>query len=415
MFFNRPKPRPRVHAKSNRVGLDLTARRMRAVVAGSTDRPLLLDGGDVDLRLVLALDRNPAGVGRVGTALVKRMPHLAAVNALGSLGTDRVWKIGRQTCSAEAAVGMAIARAATLLNAEAESIAVALPAWMSASQVPHVVNAATVHQWPMVGTISAPLAVGLDRCPAILAGDSVVVVPDADAQEGAGDIVPIRATSDGGPGSVVFLDADDHALTGSVIWVDRDSVRILATATWPKLSMPLWIDRLIDSIADRCVRLCRRDPRDSADAEQSLFEQIEQALDSLPPSRSVSFHVRAAHWVQDLTLRPGDLDTACTTLVGTAISSLTELIYSSGVPAPPRAIWLTQAAARLPGLLSSIHDHSAESTGVSALPADAVASATAKLTDRWHDGTLPRQHVDTVASPTRATPTALPERLRVGS
>lgn len=414
MFFQRPKPRPRVHAKSQRVGLDLTARRMRAVVAGPVDRPILLDGSDVDLRLVLALDRNPAGVGRVGTALVKRMPHLAAVNALGSLGTDRAWKIGRQACSAEAAVGMAIARAASLLNAEAESIAVALPAWMSASQVPHVVNAATVHLLPMVGTISAPLAVGLDRSQAILAGDSVVV-HDAEGREGPSDIVPIRATSDGGPGSAVFLDADDHALTGSVVWIDRDSVRVLATATWPKLAMPSWIDRLIDSMADRCVRLCRRDPRDSADAEQSLFEQIDEALDRLHPSRSVSFHVRAAHWVQDLTVRPGDLDAACTALVGSAITGLTDLIYGSGVPAPPRAIWLTQAAARLPGLRARIHEHSAESTGVSALPADAVASAAAKLTDRWHDGTLPRQHVDTVASTTLAAPKALPERSRVGS
>lgn len=411
MFFNRPKPRPSVHAKSKRVGLDLTASRLRAIVAGSADRPILLDGTEVDLRFVLALDRAPAGVGRVGTNLVKRMPHLAAINALGSLGTDRVWKIGRQSLSPEAAVGTAIAQAASLLNAEAESVAISLPAWLSTAQVNHVVNAATVHKLPTVGTISAPLAVALDRAPSILSGDSVTV-HDSD---GGADIVPIRPSSDGGPGSAVIVDADDHALSASVVWVDRDAVRVLATAAWPKLAMPLWMDRLIDAMADRCVRLCRRDPRDSAEAEQSLFEQIERSLDGLHASRPVSFHLRAAHWVQDLTVRASDLDSACVALVNTSIANLTDLIYSSGVPAPPRAIWLTHAAARLPGLLASIHDHSAESTDARAMPIDAVASATAKLTDRWHEGTLPRQHVESVCSPNRIH-SALTgrERMRIG-
>lgn len=399
MFFHRPKPRPAVHAKSQRVGLDVTSTRLRAVVEGAVARPILLDSPEVDLRLALKLDAKPIAVGRAAYANVKRAPHLIAANVLGALGGDKLWKSGRSALAPDGALGLAFGHVAGAIAADCEALTLALPGYLSPSQVKSIVTAATVNTLPVVGTVSAALALVVDRADDVRGG---VTVDDTERD----GIVPIRPTAEG-PGSAVVVDADDHALSASVVWVDRDVVRVLASAAWPKLASRLWVDRLIDALADRCVRLCRRDPRDSAEAEQSLFEQIEQSLGAMTTSRPLSFHLRAAHWVQDFAVPPAELDAACANFVAPAIANLTDLIYGSGVPAPPRAIWLTAAAAKLPGLLAAIYDNSAEATDVRALPADAVATAAARLAPRFLAGELPRQHLD-AASPAIADAKRLP-------
>ena len=83
--------------------------------------------------------------------------------------------------------------------------------------------------------------------------------------------------------TVLIVDADDYALTASVVRIAEEEVRSLGSATSPGSGVRLWRERLLDALADRCVRLCRRDPRDSADAEQMLFDQIEDAIDRAGP------------------------------------------------------------------------------------------------------------------------------------
>ena len=61
----------------------------------------------------------------------------------------------------------------------------------------------------------------------------------------------------------------------------------ISSAFWPRFSLKAWKDRLLDAVDGVDLRLCRRDPRDSADAEQALFEQIDDCLDrSVPGSES---------------------------------------------------------------------------------------------------------------------------------
>ncbi len=48
---------------------------------------------------------------------------------------------------------------------------------------------------------------------------------------------------------------------------------------WPQLAVRLWKNKLLDAVSDRCVRMCRRDQRDSAEAEQALYEQLDEVLD----------------------------------------------------------------------------------------------------------------------------------------
>jgi hypothetical protein len=175
-------------------------------------------------------------------------------------------------------------------------------------------------------------------------------------------------------------------------------VKMLASAAWPRLAVKVWKDRLIDGVADRCVRLCRRDPRDSAEAEQALFEQLDEALDHVRSGYRVSLTVRTTHWYQDVIQQPEEFDGYCASLARTAADAVRELVSGSGLPLPPRAVWLTDAAGRLPGLAKAVHQNTPEGTTIDVLPVGAVAHAAAVLVPRWLTGDLPRTHLDTVIS-----------------
>src|SRR5207248_11349664 len=138
---------------------------------------------------------------------------------------------------------------------------------------------------PLRGTAAAPLAVAADRAGAVLDGRPAAA-PAADEW-----VVPMRPTP-AGPGAVIVVDADEFALSAAVVGVDRDAARVAASACWPRLGLKAWTDRLIDAVSDRCVRVCRRDPRDSADAEQALFEQLDAALDRARAGQRVNLTLR---------------------------------------------------------------------------------------------------------------------------
>lgn len=102
--------------------------------------------------------------------------------------------------------------------------------------------------------------------------------------------------------------------------------------------------------------------------------------------------IRTAHWYQDLLLQPEELDGYCAALSQAGAESVRELIAS--LSAPPRAVWLTHAAGRLPGLGLAIHQATPEGTAVEVLPTGAAAHAAAALVPRWLSGDLPRTHLD---------------------
>ena len=111
-------------------------------------------------------------------------------------------------------------------------------------------------------------------------------------------------------------------------------VKMLATVPFPALGTRAWTDRLIAAVSDRCVRLGRRDLRDSAAAEQHLYEQLDAALDVAPTGRAVDLHVRTAHWYQDLSLRPEDLEAFCAPLAKRAVEGVQQALAQAHVAAP---------------------------------------------------------------------------------
>ncbi len=388
MLWSR-KPAPPAADRSRHVGLDLTASRVRgASVGGGRSRPLVLDEPAEDLALFLSLERRAAEAGRAGYALARKVPHLVCSNFLPALGQPREWRAGRLVLTPDTALETSFAALRDAVTAESDAAAMALPAYLTPAQANRVAACAAKARLPLMGTVSAPLAVVGSRAAAVLAGG-----PPA-APAGRSGVVPLHRDP-GGPGSVVVLDADEFALSGAVVAVEPGHVRHLAAASWPRLAVRAWKDRLIDAVADRCVRLCRRDPRDSADAEQALFEQLDDAMERAVQGKRVGLTVRTAHWFQDVVQQPDDFDGACAALARQAVDSVRDLIASAGLTVPPRAVWLTPAAGRLPGLLKAVHAHTAESTAVEPLPPSAVALAVAHLVPRWLSGELPRTHLDT--------------------
>ena len=403
MFWSK-KPTSAVHDRSRVVGLDLTSSRARAVSVGAgRPRTLALDGADEDLRLFANLDRRTPEIGRVGYALARRLPHAVGTNFLPALGLNRSWPTARGSLSAEAAIGLTFAALHPAVTHDSDALGLALPSYLTAAQVKRAAEAATGAKLPLRGTVSAPLAVVAHRADAVLGTHNSSGTAPAEADGGRPDwVVPLRQ-QDTGPGTVVVVDADEFALSAAIVAVDPGEVRLLASALWPRQSAKVWKDRVLDAVSDRCVRLCRRDPRDSAEAEQFLFEQLDDALDRTQHGQSVALTVRSAHWYQDVPQRAEDFEGYCAQLTRQSTDGLRELVASANLPMPPRVVWLTHAAARLPGLADGVYKASAEQTRVAVLPPNTVAEATAALVPRWLAGELPKSHLDT--SIPRATAT----------
>src|SRR5207248_5709790 len=119
-------------------------------------------------------------------------------------------------------------------------------------------------------------------------------------------------------GTALVLDADDHALSAATVVADGGQLWLQAGHDWPALNVRAWKGRLLDRVADRCIRQSRRDPRDSASAEQSLYEQLEDALTAAGQGRMVELLIQTTSWYQNLLVRPEEILTFCEGLVSQA-------------------------------------------------------------------------------------------------
>jgi hypothetical protein len=407
-----------VHDRTRAVGLDLTASRVRAEAVGNKSRALVLDEPDAELLLFISGERRSLAIGRGGFALCRKMPHVVCSNFLASLGQSREWRIGRHTLIAEAALGLIFERLRKPVTEETDAIALALPAYLTPAQVTRVAAAAGRAKLPLKGTAVGALALVADRAHTLLAGKPAapVSIDTADAEW----VVPLRPAA-GGPGAVLVIDADEFAISAVLVSVESDLVRLVGSAVWPRLAVKLWKDKLLDAVSDRCVRLCRRDPRDSAEAEQALFEQLDEALDRARAGQRISLCVRSAHWFQDVLQQPEEFEAHCAALARQAGDCVRDFLNGIGLVEPPRAVWLTDAAGQLPGLVRAVHANTSEGTAVEVLPPNAVASATAALVPRWLSGELPRAHLDSVitlglaTAETRKSVDVSPRRSHEGS
>src|SRR5829696_2706955 len=365
------------------LGVDLNAGRARAAQArAGRNRLFLLDDPRPDLLLAISLEKRTPEVGRAALAACRKLPHTICAGYLPFLGQTTEWRAGRQSLTADGAVALALDRLRSACPGH-DGFSLALPTYLSLSQVGRLLGLAEKARVKVRGTSTVPLALAAERATHFLYGQ---------ADESGESAHAARSIT---PTSVLIVDADEHALTAAVVRLAEEEVRILSAAAFPRLGVRLWRERLLDALADRCVRLCRRDPRDTADAEQMLFDQIEEAVDRARTGQRVSLSVRATHWYQDLVQTPADFDAFCASLCRQAADEVRLFLGVTNEPEPPRAAWLTHDAGRLPGLAAALHQNTTERTNVRILHPEAAAAAIANLTDRWTSGELPRTHLDT--------------------
>ncbi|MFO0845762.1 MAG: FHA domain-containing protein [Gemmataceae bacterium] len=189
-----------------------------------------------------------------------------------------------------------------------------------------------------------------------------------------------------------------------------------------------WLRRLLDAAANRCVRQSRRDPRDSGEAEQSLYEQLLAAIDQGVP-RLAQLHVQGTGWFSHLVFHADELTAMVTPLLRQALADLDAILATTDAVAPLLAVVVTHAAAGLPGLVpllqarvppppaaagaadeeadygdSLLRAAEAGDSPVHVLPADTPACVAHELAVRVHRGDFPRGHLDVVSMPQAESP-----------
>ncbi len=366
------------------IGLDLNAGRARAVQAAPGRVTELVPlAGEAELPLALSLEGRSPEVGRAGLGLIRRAPHLACANFLPCLGERHEWSAGRHRLDAAQALALVLDRLRPACTA-AQAVTLAVPTYLRAEQVEALLRVAEKARLPVCGWVAAPLAVTLT---------AYAEQPWA--------------------GPALVLDADEHALTWVAVAVEFGQARVLEAQALPHLGLRAWKGRLLDAVADRCVRQCRRDPRDSAPAEQSLYEQLDGALDAGRRGQTAELMVQMAQWGQNLLLRPDDLAAACAPLVRPALAEMRALRQSLPSEVAP-VLLVTESAGRLPGLVAALEgalaggesgpepggdaedfgegllDEGPDRGAVSVLSPDAAARAACDLAGRWQRGELPR-------------------------
>ena len=99
------------------LALDLNATRIRAALRAAGEASLVaLEGDEADLPLAVSLEGRYPELGRAGTGLCRRSPHLACTNFLPYLGSRQEWAGPRQRLDAARAVALAFEQVASRLQ-----------------------------------------------------------------------------------------------------------------------------------------------------------------------------------------------------------------------------------------------------------------------------------------------------------
>ncbi|HEV3115427.1 MAG TPA: hypothetical protein VGY58_00145 [Gemmataceae bacterium] len=381
-------------------GFDVNATRALAVHGPASFEPrvLPLDDDREELPMILSLAARRPQVGRAGAALCRQSPHLICADFLASLGEKRQWVGGRHRLDPSKATAVVLDRLHGL-SADSKGLVVALPGYLTRSQVTLLTPLAQKARWPVLGSVQAPLAAALA-------------------------IHAVHPWS----GLALVLDTDDHALTVTTVFADGEQLYVQAAQAVPHLNLRAWKSRMLDMVADRCIRQSRRDPRDSATAEQTLYDQLEDALDSAAKGKTVDLLIQTPQWYQNLLLRPEEFTGFCERLVSQTIESVQRILTASSARDVLSTVIVSASAGRLPGLVPALEIYVRQSVPakewqatedfgdnlmqpvdepvrVNVLLGDAVARVAHELACRIQRGELPHGHLDLVLPLPKATQT----------
>lgn len=311
------------------LGLDMNATCVRAVHGPAEDYALImpLDPPGQALPMVLSLEKPVPEVGRAGQSLLRADPHLTCHDFLTHLGTtaaaSKRWHFGRNHLDGAQALAIVWHRL-SLACARSDAVAVALPSYLSQAQADLIRTLAIKQRIPLAGSVSSLLAAAL-----------------------TGYAEEIWS------GSTIVIDIDDHALSIGLVVAMEDHARLVDIRHHPHLGLKVWLDRLINALADSCVLQSRRDPREVPLAEQAIFEQLESLLDAGLHGRMIQLGIQAEDWYENLLVRPEQTIGFCGHLARQVVSAVEEF-WPKGPNEAPSTILLTSQVGRLPGLVTRL-------------------------------------------------------------
>jgi hypothetical protein len=304
------------------VGLDWNATRALAVLgpAGEYPLPVPLEPPTVELPMLLDLAGRQPVVGGAARQRCRISPHQVCQGFLARLGAPPTWKLGRRPFDAAAAVAHVWQRLYGLCRT-AGGVVAAVPAYLDPSQANLVRAMGEKQKLAVLGTVPGVLA-------AALAGHAQQLWTRA----------------------ALVVEVDDHALSIALVLAAEDHAHLVETRSFPALGLRAWHQRLLNALAEMCILQTRRDPRDSPQAEQGLYEQLEALVDACQQRQPIQLAVQASQWYHHLLVQPGHTLAFCAPLAGQAAREVEALGNIPPGDGTTPAILLTHQAGRLPGL-----------------------------------------------------------------
>ncbi len=382
------------------IGLDLNSSRARAVQGAhrGNAQPLALEDRRADLTMALALDGRSPVVGRSALRICRTEPHEACLDFLPHIGRPHKWIGDRHHLDAGQALSHCFAHLRARFGKADPSITLAVPTYLTNDQQALISTLALESRLRVPALVSAPLAAVLS----------------------ARQLLPWS-------GMVLVLDADSHALTWSLVELGNDKARLIATNPVAKIGSTAWLARLLDQIAQRSIQTTRRDPRESGEAEQGLYDQLRYFLERGFPEGRIDLSLQMGTWSQLLMIPSREIADFCVPLARRALAELQAMLRTPR-QAPIVAVLVTQDAARLPGLLTTIEpemrrlvdvgapppgefdiDLNAEgldTSQIQVLPANALANGAHDVAIQVQRGELGRGFLEIVSFPTKGSSAA---------
>jgi hypothetical protein len=391
LWARKSKPAKNIEPAPLLIGLDLNSSRARALhgTGQAVPRELALERAGGELPLVVGFEARVPALGSEAARLCRKSPHLVCQDFLAALGSDRQWHAGRHRLDA-AQVAALLVQTLKPACKDARGLVMSLPGYLTRPQVALLNPLFEKARLHLLGSVKTPLALALSA---------------------------YAATPWRGPALVV--DIDDHALSAALLTTDGEQIWLQASESWPKLNLRAWKMCLLNAVADRCVRQSRRDPRDCANAEQTLYDQLDRCLVRAKEGKIAELLVQTTQWYQNLFLRPEELDAICRPLVEKVLVQIQAFLAKSDGSARLQRVLVSGAAWRLAGLapaLQTLVDGespraaaipiTADDFGEDLLPAgqdlglvtsvgdEAASRAAYDLAQRIHRGEIPRGHYE---------------------
>ena len=394
------------------LALDWNATRVRAVLGPAWDYPVPapLEPPDLDLPMAISLEKSTPTVGSKALRQCRMAAHQVCRSFLPQLSEATRWQT--EGLDPRTACDLVWSKL-NHLGANSQGIVLSVPGYLRPRQAETLCKLAG--GLPMLGSAPTLLTAAL-----------------------AGHVEQFWQRS------VLVIDVDEHALTLGWIKAMGDKAHLIESRSFTQLGLRWWNERLLNVLADLCVRQHRRDPRDVPQAEQSLYDQLDSLTDAALKHQAIQLGVQAPQWFKHLLVHPEETMRFCPALARQAAHEAEHLLQCWPMSEMPRCILLTQAAGRLPGLIDALHAlvlpsssadtklptsnetnwhdddfgedlmfaESEERLGILVLPAEGPARAAHGLAELFRNGSLARGHLDTVAPLPAAPPVdAGPPRL----